>query len=733
MKTKWLCLLLLMLGLTPAQAAFKTHTQTRLVLSAETAKPGDTVWAGIELAMDKGWHTYWKYSGDSGAATEVEWELPAGVEAGEIHWPAPEKLIETGLITYGYHGKIMLLVPLKLAPTLAAGTLDLKAALSWLECEKQCVPGKGNVQASLQIGPEAKLSPNADLITQALNKVPPAETPEGLSARWENEGSAEQRPLLIEWKGQKFDFYPYNPEEHKVLGETEALADGSTIRKQVEKTGAAWPAAIAGVVATTGENPRAYEVSFQLSGGTTASAPPANAAAVSATTTPAGAAAAPPVQGKSLLAMLAFAFLGGLILNVMPCVLPVIALKILGFVSQSQDDPGRVRKMGVIYTLGVLVSFLVMAGLVIGVQQAGKAASWGMQFQNPQFLVAITTLVTLVALNLFGVFEINLGGSAMGAAGNLAAKEGPAGAFFNGVLATILATPCTAPFLAVALGFAFAQSPAVIVLMFCAIALGLASPYLILSWKSSWLKFLPRPGAWMEKFKIAMGFPMLATACWLLWLASGHLGESGVLWLGIFLVVIGAAAWVWGEFVQRSSKRPALAMAISAALALASYGYALEHELNWRSPAAASAPASGPEGEFGPIASTSTHGIVWHKWSPERVEAARQAGHPVLVDFTAKWCTTCQANKKASIEIPSVAARLKEINAVAFIADHTKIDPAITLELQKFGRAGVPLVLIFPADPAAEPMVMPEALYLQPSLVLNKLKEAAPEKMAARR
>ena len=246
--------------------------------------------------------------------------------------------------------------------------------------------------------------------------------------------------------------------------------------------------------------------------------------------------------------MLLYAFIGGLILNLMPCVLPVIALKILGFVSEAKSEPRHVRALGLVYALGVLFSFLVLAAIVIGVKAAGHQAGWGMQFGSPIFLVCLTTLVTLVALNLFGVFEVTLGGRALDAAGNLASKHGAAGAFFNGVLATVLATPCTAPFLSIALGFAFAQSAAVIVLIFLTVGLGLAAPYVVLSWNPAWLKFLPKPGAWMEKFKIAMGFPMLATVVWLFNIAASSYGKN-VLWLGVFLVVMAFAAWIFGEFV----------------------------------------------------------------------------------------------------------------------------------------------------------------------------------------
>ena len=237
----------------------------------------------------------------------------------------------------------------------------------------------------------------------------------------------------------------------------------------------------------------------------------------------------------------------------MPCVLPVIALKILGFVSEARSEPRRVRKLGMIYALGVLLSFLALAAVVIGVKAAGHHAGWGMQFGSPVFIVCLTTLVTLVALNLFGIFEVTLGGRALDTAGELASKHGAAGAFFNGVLATVLATPCTAPFLGAALGFAFAQSASVIVLIFLTVGLGLSAPYILLSWNPAWLKFLPKPGAWMEKFKIAMGFPMLATVVWLFNVAASSYGKN-VLWLGIFLVVVAFAAWIFGEFFQRGRR-----------------------------------------------------------------------------------------------------------------------------------------------------------------------------------
>jgi thiol:disulfide interchange protein DsbD len=322
-------------------------------------------------------------------------------------------------------------------------------------------------------------------------------------------------------------------------------------------------------------------------------------------------------------------------------------------------------------------------------------------------------LVTLVALNLFGVFEVTLGGRALDTAGELASKHGAAGAFFNGVLATMLATPCTAPFLGAALGFAFAQSASVIVLIFLTVGLGLASPYILLSWNPAWLKFLPKPGAWMEKFKIAMGFPMLATVVWLFNVAASSYGKN-VLWLGIFLVVVAFAAWIFGEFFQRGRSRRGVALALVLILLAGGYAFALEKELDWRT--------AMPEANATGSLKESADGIAWQPWSVEAIAQARAAGKPVLVDFTADWCLTCQVNKKTSIEISSVREKLKSLNAVVLLGDYTHFPDAITTELNRYHRAGVPLVLVYPKNADTPPIVLPEIL--TPGIVLDALNRA---------
>jgi thiol:disulfide interchange protein DsbD len=702
--------------------AHAAHTQVQLLLSADTAKPGDTILVGVDLKMESGWHTYWKNPGAAGMATEIKWQLPPGVTTGEIQWPLPKKLPPAEVTTYGYEDEVMLIVPLTLATNLPAGPIDLKANVSWLECKEVCIPANQNVEAKLNIGSETKNSVDAAVIESWKSKVPQTNTVYWLRAWWEKPASDDTRPLILQGFQiseqfipiDHFDFFPNAVDNFEVQAATEEISksSGFSLRKIVKKYSGDWPTEISGVLVTVAHGQQqGVETKFSIADKTP------TGETISAQAPPESSTGVPPVRAgetSALPLMLLYAFIGGLILNIMPCVLPVIALKILGFVSEAKSSPRRVRALGGIYAVGVLFSFLVLAAIVIGVKAAGHQTGWGMQFGSPIFIVCLTTLVTLVALNLFGVFEVTLGGRALDTAGNLAARHGANGAFFNGVLATTLATPCTAPFLAPALGFAFSQSAATIILIFLTVGLGLASPYVLLSWNPAWLKFLPKPGVWMEKFKIALGFPMLATVVWLFNIATASYGKN-VLWLGIFLVVIALAAWIFGEFVQRGRTQKTLAAIVVLILLIGGYAFALEKELDWRT-AMQEINATGSLKE-------SPDGIDWQRWSPEAAAAARAAGNPVLVDFTADWCLTCQVNKQTSLEIPSVRAKLKDINAVAFVGDYTRTPANITAELNRYNRAGVPLVLVYPKNPDAEPIVLPEVL--TPNIVLNALNQAA--------
>jgi thiol:disulfide interchange protein DsbD len=580
------------------------------------------------------------------------------------------------------------LTPIKLPDGLRAGPLTLKAAAHWMECSMEggCVLAEGTDAATLNIGAETKPSADAALIEQWRKRIPPPAQADTATAYWQSSQTASNsRPVIIEWKSSATpaDFYPYGSPQFSVDGTTETLPGGGgaiRLRKMVTKNETnGWPDHLAGILVGGANSPQAQAVEVALA----IQPPPAGPRTDAA-----------PISGGALVTMLCFAFLGGLILNVMPCVLPIIALKILSFVKQSGEKAGRVRNLGLVYGLGVLVSFLLLAALAIGVQAAGGLANWGDLFRHPKVQVALTVLVTLIALNLFGVFEITLSSRATGAASDLASRQGFSGAFFNGVLATVLATPCTAPFLGVALAFALAQSAMVILLFFLTAGIGFAFPFVLLCAQPRWMGWLPKPGAWMERFKIAMGFPMLATAFWLMWLSAND--ESSVLWLGLFLVVLALAAWMWGEFVQRALRRKGLAAALCLVLLVLDYTCVLRGH---------------------------SSKILWQPWSAQAVQEAQQAGHPALVDYTAKSCLTCQINKATSLEINSTREELRQIGAVAFLGDYTREDPAIGQVLRHYERSGVPLVLVYPKDAAKPPIVLPPLL--TPSIVLKALKQAA--------
>jgi len=722
---RWLLILMGMLGEAVGGAVWaETATRASLFLSAAQVRPGETVWAGVQLRMAPGWHTYWSNPGESGMATALDWKLPRGLTAGAIQWPAPERYVASGMTTYVHHDEAVLLVPLSIAADHPTGEVAVDVEVSWLECQETCVPGSTNLQGSFRVAGETVPAPNAERFAAWRGRIPVPEPRLGVVATWSGSSAAKTASLVVEGVAAggfvPEDFAPYPAEDYELDPAVQVLEAESgrfKLSKTVKWSGTAAPERIAGVLIPAGRSEggkKAYEVVLEPGRG---AVPPRSDTEGAVGGGGSSRGTAPGAGGRSLMGMLLLAFLGGMILNVMPCVLPVIALKILGFVQQSRENPAGVRRLGMMYGLGVWVSFLVMAAVVIGVQQAGGAASWGMQMQSAWFRVALLIVVTLVTLNLFGVFEVSLGGRAMGAASQWAAREGSAGAFFNGVLATALGTSCTAPFLAVAVGFAFTQTTGIILLVFSATAFGLAFPYVLLSAQPRWLRFLPRPGPWMGRFKVLMGFPMACTAVWLLDLAAPSYGDGGFLWLGLFVMVLSLIAWVWGEYVQRGTARAGWSMALCVVLAAVAYGGILEGRLQWRTPRTTVS--------AGDVIQDVPGGIAWHRWSPEAVDRERQNGRSVLVDFTAKWCPNCLWNKKFAIDVAEVRERMKRDGTVAFRADYTDRDPRITEELRRHGRAGVPLVLVFPADLNRAPQVLPTAL--TPAIVLEALAQAAGE------
>ncbi len=702
-------LLLLVLGTVAAHAA---NTAARLFLDSAEARPGDTVMAAVELKMNPGWHTYWVNSGDSGYATTIKWTLPAGVTAGPIQWPVPLKSVFEGQYLYGYEGTATLLVPLTVSSNAKAGPVSFQAAVAWLECEKICVPGSAKAPTSFVIGTEKKPSSEAALVEAARSKLPAPASGQKIKAFW-TDAHATDRTLVIEWTttNSYTEYFPYKNPDISLRGESAVGQSGPgtrQIRKKSTLDGTNWPTEIAGVLVggPDAEHATGYEVKLPIGEGKTPEVQPL------------------PLAG--LLAQFGLALLGGLILNVMPCVLPVLAMKILGVVGQNRDDPARVRAHGFAYGGGVVLSFVVMAACIVAFRSVGVRLLWGSQFGSPVFLILLTVLMTLMALSLFGVFEVTLSGRIMDAASRVASTStqfltktfsgkvveartsGPADggvfdSFFNGVFATMMGVSCTAPVLSAAVGFALqpGQSLLVVYGVFICVGLGMAGPYVVLSMNPALLRFLPKPGAWMERFQKAMGFPMLATAVWLFTVAAG-LFPGRTLWLGLALVMLAAAAWVFGEFIQRGSPSGGtgkkIAWAVVAVLVGLGYGYGLEKELNWRNPPPARlAGGSAKEG-----------GIPWQPWSREAIAKAQAEGRPVLVDFTADWCLNCQVNKRNAIEVPEVEEKLKAIKAVSLLGDYTRTPQDMGDEILSHGRGGVPLVLVYPGKVGEPPEILPE-------------------------
>jgi len=682
---------------------FGAKTKVSLLVEAASAKAGTTVHVGLHLKMPEGWHTYWKNPGDSGEATKVIWTLPDGITAGEIKWPVPERVEAFDQFTYAYHHEVLLIVPLQLAKDVKSGEYELNGTVTWLECEETCLPGEKEVSTKLLIGDEGKMSEHADLFTKWRGHWPDAKPMPKLKAKWASPADDKgMRPVHLEvaLEGGKIEFLPFGTEglkwsiKHKSVYEPGKAS--TVIKKSIKSKADKWPESIPGVVRVekNGEV-KGYETAFVF-------------VENEEVTTP--------VEGddsKSIWLILGGAFLGGMILNIMPCVLPVISLKILGFVQQSQESSGRVRKLGLTYGLGVLFSFLVLAGMMIAVKKSTGMASWGMQMQNPYFNLVLLLVVALVALNLFGVFEVNLGGGAMGKANKLASREGYLGAFFNGLLATALATPCTAPFLAPAMGVAFTQGNGVIIASMCAVAAGLAFPFILLSFQPGWLGFLPKPGNWMVQFKQIMGFPMLAATVWVLSFTGPMFGKGGVMWLGVLLCVVALAAWVFGDFMQRTVPKSSAPLVICGLILGTGYATALEWGLDWRYPENRITSGGGIE--------VKADGVQWKEWSPEAVAEARSAGCPVLIDFTADWCMSCKYTKRKALEVGPVIQKLKEIGGVAFLADWTGRDPVITKALHQHQRGAVPLVLVYP--PKGEAILLPPVMR-SPEKVLDALDKA---------
>ena len=694
--SSWRRLLLALCAIVFAHSGLgQTYQGRELVkatLLADTSAiiPGKPFTAGLLLRMAPGWHTYWKFSGDAGLPTEIKWNLPAGWKVGEIQWPIPLKTNDPGDIqTYGYQDEVLLMQEITPPAKIDIVPVKLSAEANWLVCEKICIPGGANLELELPTSTTADPK-NTDLFAR-YRRLLPQKSPDSKTAiaSWSRVGSDLHLKLASDNLANypTVDFYPL-PQGNTVVGHPSAesrKANEITFRIPIEspdKNLSSMPGLVVFSKSPNGNDRTAWQIEASIV-----------------------AAAKPSVPSRGIFTFLLFGFIGGFILNLMPCVLPVISLKIFGFIQQAGQSRQKILRSGLAFTAGIFAWFIALALLLIALKAGGRDVTWGgFQFTNAYFVLGLSVIVLVFALNLFGVFEISLPQSMT--RGLLASSErkDDLGSFFQGVFATVLATPCTAPFLGTALGFAFAQSPIVILAMFVAIAAGMSAPYFLLSAQPAWLRFLPQPGPWMVHVKQFMGFLLLATLLFLLYVLGAQRGLEGAIWASCFLLIVAIVCWMKGAFIlpATSTAKRSLVLVLMLLLLLFSGAYFIGDKFQ---SAKIDIAASGAPGD-------------WQPFTPERLRTERDQGHAVFVDFTAAWCLTCKFNEKTVLEAAPVREAFQRHGVVKLKADWTNGDPVITKLLQQFGRPGVPLYVLYPGK-SEEPIVFPELLTQR--ILLDKL------------
>ena len=674
------------------------------------AAAGQPVWVGLQITHAPEWHTYWKNAGDSGMPTELQWTLPPGVMAGDIAWPLPKKIPIGHLANYGYEGTVLLPVPLIITPEYKPGVLadalDVKLKATWLVCRKECIPQDG--EFALKIPLRSSTALNGAAFDAAL-KSQPADVAGAHQVALKDDGkrlAVRVAGLPADVRGQPLELFPESPG---------VVVTAATPAKPGEPVGArtwsqhwdgdVWTADVPvsperadspekmTLVLVAGE--RGWRAEAPVAGAWPALALPAGVspaleAALKANAN-AGANAPPPaaptaVPASTFVWALLGALIGGLVLNLMPCVCPVLAIKVLGF-TQHADDRRAHRTSGLAYTAGVVLSFLALGALMLALRAAGQQLGWGFQLQSPAVVAALTVLFTVIGLNLAGVFEF--GSFLPSRLATLEARNPVANSFLTGMLAVAVASPCTAPFMGASLGLAVGLPALQALLIFAAIGLGMALPYLAASWWPAVARLLPKPGAWMDTFKKFMAFPMFGTAVWLLWVLGQQTGIDGAGALLALLVVLALVLWALGLTGRTRIVLASFSIAAGALLASAFGPNVIKM-----------AEAATPVAE--------TPGARWQPWSAERVQTALGAGQPVFVDFTAAWCVTCQYNKKTTLASAEVLSAMDAAKVQTFRADWTRRDAAITAELQKLGRSGVPVYVL--QAPGQAPVVFSEIL-----------------------
>jgi thiol:disulfide interchange protein len=670
----------------------KQLVKTELLADTAAVVPSKPFTVGLLLQMAPNWHTYWKFSGDAGLPTEVKWKLPEGWKVGEIQWPIPLKTTDPGDIqTYGYQDEVLLMQEITPPASINDSAVRLAAEANWLVCEKICIPGNANLQLELPRS-TTDVPANTEKFAR-YRRLLPRDWPGAkvAAATWKRAGSdlrlSVRSATLADYPN--VDFYPL-PQGDTVVGHPQLESrNGSEIVFRVPLESASKDlSSIQGLVVLArhadGNERTAWQIPIS-----------AIASAESATSIPA----------RGIFTFLLFGFLGGIILNLMPCVLPVISLKIFSFIQHAGQSRQKILRSGIAFAGGIFVWFIGLALFLIALKAAGRDITWGgFQFTNPYFVLALSVIVLVFALNLFGVFEISMPQTASRSVLGWTGAQGDVGSFFQGVFATVLATPCTAPFLGTALGFAFTQSPAIILSIFFAIAAGMSAPYLLLCAQPAWLRFLPKPGPWMLHVKQFMGFLLLATLLFLLYVLGAQRGLEGAIWASCFLLFVSIACWMKGSFIVATTSfaKRSVVFVLILVLLIVSGVYFIGVKFHSAKLASANLQLRGD----------------WQAFTPERLQAELKQGHLVFVDFTAAWCLTCKFNEANVLESAAVREAFQRRAIVKLKADWTNGDPMITKLLQQFGRPGVPLYVLYRGK-SEEPIVFPELL--TKSIILDKL------------
>ncbi len=707
---RYILLSLLVICLSGQASLFSQPVQTdnavvELISEQKTIQPGQPFWVGIKMDIRENWYVYYRNPGDSGMPMMVEWLHDKDFQIGEIQWPTPLWIDVTGgLTSYGYKEQILFMMEAAAPADLVPGeSYILKAEADWLICEDICIPEYADLELTLQV---------TDTDVEYHEEWLPlfAETRENLPVildYWHASAAFEENTATLTLTNKAFDIPEYSGIRYfaKQQGEIENGAvqpftiDGNTITMQLQKS--AYKTGELDLLWGLIYSPLGWDDSGNIKSMIVDVTVAADAGI-------AGNISSMPVFSARFLMILAFAFIGGMILNLMPCVFPIISIKVMNFMQMAGHKPRLVRLHGLVFGLGVLLSFLALAGLLLALRAGGQELGWGFQLQTPAFIAFMTFLMFGLGLSLMGVFDI--GNSLIHVAGKADTGTGMSGSFFSGILATVLATPCTAPFMGTALGVAITLPAATALFIFASLGIGMAAPYVLLSSFPVLMKYMPKPGAWMETFKQALAFPLFATAIWLIWVFGQQTGVNGLTRLLIGLLFLSMGIWIlyrWKAFDISAGTRM-LSRGMVTILVLGGFLFS------------AVTPPANIQHEAGISVS---YGIEWQDFSNELVNRHRADGKNVFIDFTADWCITCKANERVAFSSTRVKERFEELGFEMVKADWTSRNPEITRALASFGRNGVPLYVIY-SNELDEPVILPELL--TPGIVLNALAQLSP-------